>query len=247
MDKKELKTIKSLELIPQMPIWGMIDVLFLDIDYTVLDFESGHRAGLEAVSDILEKELSTELSRIFYKILATRRGELDPDEEFIRLTDTSLGPIWSRERMILLAAINIGKSISPEKVVETTNAYWLSLANNSPLYPDAKIFLDLAVSDGKKMIWVTDSDHRMQYDQVNQQFVYVPHFSRESKYSRLNSLLSLYPGLCIIGDPLGKPEMWKDVLDKVSFNIERSMAIGDGINDVSVPIEYGSTGILIRR
>jgi FMN phosphatase YigB (HAD superfamily) len=247
MDKKELKTIKSLELIPQMPIWGMADVLFLDVDYTVLDFESGHRAGLEAVSGLLEMELSTELSRIFYKILATRRGEMDPDDEFYRLTDTTRGPIWSRERMILLAATNIGKSIYPEKVAEATNAYWLSLANNSPLYPDAKIFLDLAVSDGKKMIWVTDSDHRMIFNEDKQSFNYNPDFSRKSKIERLKDLLSAYPGKCIVGDPMGKPEMWQDVLSNVSFNIERSIAIGDGINDVSVPIEYGSTGILIRR
>ena len=247
MKSRELITINSLETVPQMPFWGTVEVLFLDIDYTVLDFESGHKAGIEAISNKLGYQIGNEVSRIFYKILRTKSGNLEPDDEYQNIIDSAGGRIWSRERMILAAAKNLDIYLEPNMVIGGSDEYWHHLGLSSGIYHDAISLLDSAVAGSKSIVWVTDSDHHLRYDFQLSKYAYDPIVSRTKKVERLKILNIKYPGELFIGDPVGKPEMWKEVFSRVSFNIERTVAIGDGINDVVPLIERGGRGLLVKR
>lgn len=247
MNSKEQITINSLATVPQMSFWGTVKVLFLDIDYTVLDFDKGHKAGIRAISNILGDQTGNEVSRIFYKVLNTKSGLLDPDDEYRQILEYAEGRIWSRERLILIASNNLKIECDPNMVTDGSDAYWYHLGLSSVVYPDAVVLLDKAKTDQKNIVWVTDSDHHLGYDSQLMKYAYDPTLSRSKKHDRIKTLIAKYPGECFIGDPVGKPEMWTQVFSRVSFNVETSVAIGDGINDVMPLVERGGNGILIKR
>jgi FMN phosphatase YigB (HAD superfamily) len=247
MKPRELITINSLASVPQMPIWGTVEVLFLDVDYTVLDFDKGHKAGIQAISEMLGEPIGNEVSRIFYKVLKTKSGLLTADAEYQQILDDSDGRIWSRERLIQIALNNLKLELSPNMVIDGSDTYWHHLGLNSGLYSDATLLLDNAKAGRKNIVWVTDSDHHLEYDSKLLKYTYDPIISRVKKEYRLKTLINRYPGDLFIGDPVGKPKMWSEVFSRVSFNVETSVAIGDGNNDVVPLVERGGRGFLINR
>ncbi|PIS40405.1 MAG: hypothetical protein COT26_03520 [Candidatus Kerfeldbacteria bacterium CG08_land_8_20_14_0_20_43_14] len=70
----EWQTVENLN---NIPLKGMQCVV-ADIDYTLVDFASAHKAGIQALAKIFNQELASTVDKLFHLIL---EGHRKPKQE----------------------------------------------------------------------------------------------------------------------------------------------------------------------
>ena len=239
--------------------------LFMDIDYTVLDFEDGHMAAINEIGKTYSTELAREMDATFRLILKSVRNpdilDKSEQEEFSKLKEMVGGlltnvnefgiKLWARELWVVNYANKFKVEMKPETVTEIVDLYWKKISENSRYYDDALVFLNLAKKNEIPIVWVTGSDSRVKVRKDNNvwHLTYSPEHSRAFKENRLKKLLTDFPGEIITGDPVDKPEIWSSILEKYfAGDVSKSVAVGDSYHGDVMPAEkFGATGILIKR
>ena len=235
-----------------------IDEVFLDIDYTVLNFGKGNCWAIKKLNEF-SPGLGNEFKKIFdLNLKATRKfsslsvGELNTYQKNLELIKKiSVNRevrIWARSLMIMVAAKKLGLKLSANEIKTLRNVYWESIAKKGGFYEDALPFLDKIKSEGIKITWVTASDSVLiiRENTGEIELKYGPQYSRKEKAKRLVSLLEKYPGKLVIGDPIDKPEIWEKVLEGVKT--DRVLVSGDSYDgDIKPAEKRGIKTILISR
>lgn len=242
-------------------------LIVADIDYTLIDFDKGHKEGIKALSQIFGEQFAQEVSDMFHLILEGHRRSEDEywkkREEFNKLMARmmelqklslpSFGPkVWSREAWILITAEKFQKRLTPQQIENGRDAYWMALSRNLTLYEDAKSFLQLINQLELPLILMTGSDSVLK---VNEDYslVYDPNYSEEYKEKRLSALPFSYQKVAI-GDPTDKPDpryfekLFQMVRGFGNFPPENVLVVGDSErNDLQIPQQLGYTTLLIKR
>jgi len=242
-----------------------VSIVISDVDYTLLDFDKGHQAGLSALAKAFGSDFSQEVDKMFNLILeGFRRPEAESWEkrsEFnylisrvgtLRgLSDSGLN-VWSREILIILAAEKIQIHLTKEDVEAGRNAYWAAVSNEGTLYADAEIFLSLLQRLGLPLILMAGSDHILRIND-NLKLTYEPIFSEEYKRKRLQ-ILPIHAQGIVIGDPIDKPDprffdkLFEEVRKIGDFRMRDVLVIGDSErNDLEGPRRLGCQTLLIKR
>ena len=241
-----------------------LDQIFMDIDYTVLEFESGNMAGVDNLNKTYGG-LGDRVNQIFKLVLEGKRNfetlnEVQKEEykqlmiRFGKIQSKFLDKgqsvkYWSRESMIIIAAQDLGLELKDEVEVENLSLeYWQSVANFSKIYEDAIGFLDKIKSEGIPIIWVSGSDSVLVVSKKDGKIEldYDPEYSWKSKERRIKILLEKYPGKLVVGDPVEKPELWYQLLRDIE--IERTLVVGDSYEaDLMVAEKMGIKTVLIKR
>jgi hypothetical protein len=239
-----------------------IDKVFLDIDYTVLNFGNGNQWAIKKLNSFYPK-LGDELNKIFNLNLKSTRDfsslsaeELGEYEKNLKLIEKLQSRVllnykvrlWARSSMIMIAAGKIGLNLDFNEVKTVTNIYWKAIAKKGNFYEDALCFLNKIKSERIEITWVTGSDSILMIGQNNGQIElnYNPEYSRKEKEKRLVNLIKKYPGKLVIGDPVDKPEVWEILLEGLDVN--RILVVGDAYDADLKPAERrGIKTILISR
>lgn len=249
---------------------NLTDVLVVvsDIDYTLVDFGNGHRAGIDALANIFGKHFADEVNKIFHLVLeGLRRTEDDTDWKGRRAFQEMMGQIkrlqapwlepygikpWSREAWLIIVAQQLQLILTPQQIEEGRDAYWHTLSNNAMLYDKTQEFLaslqeariPLVLMTSSDSICRVASDHTVKYDPV---------YSEQYKRRRLKRLPLQYQAL-VIGDPIDKPDL--RFFDKVfqavtsfgNFPMENVLFIGDSEkSDLQEPRRHGGRTLLVTR
>lgn len=253
-----------------MPV-PMQRFLFLDIDYTLLEFphEQGmvelHKyfASQTNLSLAYRKKIEAFVDEVFYTLL---HGETTERSKELRTLiegaakgvaspanlETDLR--WSRELWLNVACQQGDITVKNlEKIVGAAGAYWNAFFTHSAIYPDAKkMFTDIEFSSWK-VVLVTNSDARLTATEKGQ-LAYDPEHSMRSKLKRLPA--TLLDGIniknIIVGDPVGKPRasFWEKVIRETGYNPSQDIAlmVGDSYaSDIVGVREYGIHGVLLNR
>lgn len=239
-----------------------INQVFIDIDYTVFNFDIGNEKGNEELNNYYPK-LGDEVNKIFNLVLRAKRDldKLSKEEQTeYKKTIEEMDKIqfkivpkyghkyWSRETMIMLAAKKMGLSLKAKEVLKLRKIYWKAVADAWQVYEDAILFLEKIKEEKIKIIWVTGSDSILKVKQVwgKISLIYGPRYSRKEKSKRLKKLLKQYPGKLVIGDPTDKPELWKKLFKRI--DIKKTLVVGDSYDTDLEPAEkLGMETILIKR
>ena len=238
-----------------------------DIDYTLVDFGKGHRAGIEALAQLAGRQFADEINRIFYLVLeGLRRGEnVDWDEkpafqEVIGkiqqlqaplLTTYGLKP-WSRESWMILVAKKLQMVLAPEQVEVGRDLYWKTLSENIVLYEDAQVFLEAIRQVEIPLILMTSSDSICRVAE-DYSVLYDPTYSEQYKMRRLERLPLSYQEL-VVGDPIDKPDsrffdkVFQTVAQYGDFPMKKILVIGDSEkSDLQEPRRRGCRTLLVTR
>lgn len=245
---------------------GKFAAIVSDIDYTLVDFDKGHKVGIEALAKIFGVRFSQDVNQMFNLILEGHRmPESQPwvlRDKFDRLMDimkkhhkqfvkSSGVKVWSRETWILIVAEENGVKIDQSLIEKGRNAYWDAVTQGSEFYADTKPFLKKITALDVPLILMTGSDSILRVKE-DCSFEYDPVFSETYKKRRLAHLFPNYP--IITGDPIDKPN--PKYFEKVSqliqqfgnFSKDKVLFIGDSErNDLEVPKNLGYSTLLIRR
>jgi len=269
-----MKTLRTQSLNPEfLPLTeknlGNFSIIVSDIDYTLIDFETGHQAGIEALSQIFDEQFAKEVSQMFNLILeGHRRLENENWEKraqlnflikrIMELQSPFINQygikVWSRETWILLTAEKLRKPVDRKQIERGRDSYWKALSQNATLYSDAKPFLELLQRMKLPLILMTGSDSILKIND-NLSLKYDPTFSKQYKRNRLKALPFSYQGL-VIGDPIDKPnprffeKLFKTVTNTLGFSppMDKILVIGDSQrNDLEIPSQLGCNTLLIRR
>lgn len=196
----------------------MIRDVFIDVDYTLTDFEIGHQVGIIQLEQKYGKKFATEIDLWFKTILQGLRVK-DEDwsqvyggkEWFYRLRrelaitqgDASVNE-WSREIACMWAAKSIGMHFTEHDAIEASNMYWGCVSDYSLIYDDATEFLNMLRERGIRYHIFTGSDARLRWDS---KWIYDPVYASGMKAQRLIALRrqGIYPHSMTIGDPIDKP------------------------------------------
>jgi FMN phosphatase YigB (HAD superfamily) len=253
LDKKEV-----LDLVDG----GRFEKIFLDVDYTVLDFDAGSKKGIERINKFIPK-IGGKIGEIYSLILRGKRGidNLNPDEQTkfteimreMELCQPNIAPSygikhWSRETMAIVAAKELGLKLKAKQIKQIRQIFWRTVAKYEKFYSDAIPFLEKIKKEGIKIIWVTGSDSVLKVRQGENRvdLEYDSEYSWRKKSRRLKMLLKKYPGELVIGDPIEKPVLWENLLKDV--DIKKILIVGDSYEtDIRPAEEMGVETILIRR
>jgi len=239
-----------------------IDKVFIDIDYTVFDFDIGNKKGNEGLNDFYPK-LGDGVNKIFDLILRAKRGLENLSEEeridyekIIKEIDENQTKImlkyghkyWSRETMLIIAAKKLNLNLKAKEILKLRKIYWKAVADAWEIYKDAILFLEKIKKEKIKIIWVTGSDSILKIKQVKEKIElnYDPKYSAKEKQKRLRKLLKKYPGKLITGDPIDKSAIWEKLFKGI--NIGKTLVVGDSYEtDLKPAEELGIKTILITR
>ena len=239
-----------------------IDKVFLDIDFTILNFGKGNQWANKKLNELYPK-LGDELNKIFNLNLKVTRNfsslsknELAEYQKNLKLIKESQNKVlpnykvrlWARLSMIMIAAKKLGLNLKVDEIKMARDIYWKSIAEKGDFYEDAISFLDKVISEGIKITWVTGSDSVLMIKENNGQIEldYDPEYSRKEKEKRLVKLIKKYPGKLVIGDPVDKPEVWGKLFQGLDTN--RILVVGDAYDADLKPAEkLGIKTILIAR
>lgn len=162
---------------------------------------------------------------------------------------------WSREIFIKIASQNVGVDTSAEVILEAADAYWMTLAEECKVFPDAlRLFREIE-GHNRPIFLITGSDARLRLDKKGE-FVYEPEVSEALKRERIEILRN--KGINFksvsIGDPIDKPhkEFYlkgvKNAQDELgdSFSFENSIMVGDSYKgDLQVPKDELGFGMVV--
>lgn len=239
-----------------------IDKIFLDIDFTILNFGKGNEWANKKLNEFYPK-LGDELNKIFNLNLKVTRDfstlskdELDEYQENLKLMEKWQKKVllnykirlWARSSMIMIAAKNLGLNLKADEVKMARDIYWKTIAEKGNFYEDALCFLNKIQFEEIKITWVTGSDSVLNIKENDGQIElkYNPKYSRKEKEKRLVNLIKKYPGKLVIGDPTDKPDVWESLLR--DLDIARVLVVGDAYDSDIKPAErLGIKTILISR
>ncbi len=162
---------------------------------------------------------------------------------------------WSREVLIKIAADRVGLKTTPEMIVEAGDAYWISLAKQTHVFPDALALVNEIKKHKRPIYLITSSDGRLTLA-ADGQFDYEPKYSEALKRQRIEILRDmgvLFDSLSI-GDPEDKPH--RDFFEKgikaaesdlgKPFNLSNTLMIGDSFGgDLQTPKEVLGFGLVV--
>lgn len=249
LDNKEV-----LELIDK----NKIEKIFLDIDYTILDFGVGNEKSIDKLNKFYLK-MGSELNNIFDLILRAKRNldNLSKSElveykkiieEISKYQNNQKPKYWSRETMAIIVVKKLGLNLKASEIKKIRKIYWKTVMDGEVFYNDAIPFLEKIKKEKIPIVWVTGSDSVLKVKQVGEkiELEYDPEYSWKEKEKRLKKLLKKYPGELIIGDPIDKPAIWDKLFKNI--NIERTLVVGDSYEtDLKPAEELGIKTVLIKR
>ncbi|MCA9371877.1 hypothetical protein KC726_03185 [Candidatus Woesebacteria bacterium] len=257
--------MKTITLLTDPQLISALDaaqVVACDIDHTLIDFDRGQEAATREIAKAISAPFAKEMNAIFLLLLAGYRGTKQTPSNnktyqailqriYDLQDDTPYGKkMWSREAMAIVAAQNINIAITPAQVEQTRDVYWGAIGDFSPLYPDAKKFIEevkkrtitLFFTSGSDAILSVRSHLTLHYD---------PTFSESYKQKRLVGLP--HARKVFIADPEGKinPAFY-DRVEKTIFTIThdklRVLFVGDSYTgDIQEPEKRGYKTYLIKR
>ncbi len=236
-----------------------------DVDYTLVDFDRGHRAAIGALAKIFGKQLANEMNWMFHVVLEGLRRAEDANwqermafQEVMSqiqqlqapsLTIDGLKP-WSRESWMILAARKLGIVLTPGQVEVGRDVYWNTLSENIVLYEDAKAFLEVIQQVGIPLVLMTSSDSICRVAE-DYSVLYDPAYSEQYKRRRLKRLPLTYQAL-VIGDPIDKPDprffdkVFQAVAELGNFPMDKILVVGDSErSDLQEPRRRGCATLLV--
>lgn len=258
-------------------------IWFFDVDDTLSDTSDISSAATEGIYNVCQKHFGKEIARQLQKQVsdyyllmvggyrvkddaqwATVPGGKSAYDELIqKVTDCQKDVVkkygivkkWSREILLKLAADNLRIRITPELVSEAVNAYWMEIAKQTTIYPDALKLVQEIKAHNRPIYLLTSSDARLQM-QPDGQFLYDPSYSEALKRQRIESLREkgINFNSLSIGDPEDKPH--RDFFDKAvkkaeedlgrSIDFHYSLMFGDSFaGDLQTPKEQMGFGLVI--
>lgn len=244
-----------------------VSVVVSDIDYTLVDFGKGHRAAIEALSNLLGKQLANEVSSMFHLILEGLRRAEDKDweerqafqatlDQIKRLQTPWLGTYgvkpWSREAWVIIAAQHLHLSLTPQQIEAGRDTYWYALSDNVTLYDDIPEFLVSLQKTEIPLVLMTSSDSICRVLE-DYSVMYDPVYSEMYKSRRLNRL-SFWHQKLVVGDPEDKPDprffdkVFQAVAELGDFPMEKILVVGDSErSDLQEPRVRGCRTLLVTR
>lgn len=164
---------------------------------------------------------------------------------------------WSREIFIKRAGEQAELDVTPELVHEAADAYWLSLTEQTSVFPDAIALSDSIATHSRPLFLITSSDARLKM-QTDGQFVYDPAYSEALKRQRMELLREkgLKYRAISIGDPEDKPhpDFFLKALKLAStelgesVDVSKAVMLGDSFGgDLQTPKEQLNFGLVILR
>ncbi|MBI2040288.1 hypothetical protein HYT18_04380 [Candidatus Microgenomates bacterium] len=129
---------------------------------------------------------------------------------------------WSREVFIKFAADKTGIQVTPELVHEAADAYWVTLTEQTMVYPQAFDLIQVIKRHNRPIYLLTSSDGRLNMDDEGQ-FDYDPRYSEALKRQRIELLRErgVNFNALSIGDPEDKPHL--DFFEKAIKIAERDL------------------------
>lgn len=209
---------------------------FFDIDDTLIDTAGSSEAAAEGMKAVLITAYSPkicaqfvrEFMAIFDLMLLGYRIKSEADWEgkeqekhafhaLIQTIEARQTPVqekwgsikkWSREVFIAIAAERCGISVTPPLIREAASAYWLTLTNQTIIFPGASQLLDVLKQKGLGIYLLTSSDGRLVMRQDGL-FEYDPVLSEQLKRQRIELLRErgIAYDVLSIGDPEDKPHL----------------------------------------
>lgn len=233
--------------------------VFLDLDYTVVDFDAAHALAIAAITEKYGVDFATTLAGWFQTTLEGRRirgedwsrvpGGRTTFDAIAKAIHVELGTgtylPWSRQLGAVYVQEALGLPVKREEAEHIGNFYWRILAANVAVYPSAQEFLQRLQVAGVRFHIFTGSDSHLQW--VGGKWVYDPEYSRQVKAERIKPLagLGLQPASITIGDPIDKPHpefyeaMMRNATAAVGKPIDpsRAITVGDSHEaDVRAPL-----------
>ena len=258
-------------------------VWFSDVDDTLIDTANTSITASQGIRKVFEPvfgaekagEVQANFNNLFALMMAGYRVHRDEDWEKIEGGQKVFNELveffkssqqvqaeyghykkWSREIFIKRAADIAGLKVTPELVHAAADAYWMDLAEQTEVFPDAIKLSDDIAGHGRPLYLVTSSDARLKM-QPDGQFIYDPAYSESLKRERIEILKDkgLKFNAISIGDPEDKPhpDFFNKVLSIAESQlgpIDRSKAImlGDSFGgDLQTPKEALGFGLVVLR
>lgn len=258
-------------------------VWFFDIDDTLIDTAGITISASEGIKKVFSAKYNQEqaeqvqknFNNIFQLMMSGYRVQVEDDwqkvpggrESFDILIQNiensqvrvkqKYGAIkkWSREVFVKLAAGQTGLKVTPEQVHEAADAYWLTLTEQTKVYPHALELIKEIRRHNRPIYLITSSDGRLKMDDEGQ-FDYDPPYSEALKRQRIELLREkgvIFNALSI-GDPEDKPHL--DFFEKgikiaeqdlgEEVDIRNAIMIGDSFGgDLQTPKEKMGFGLVV--
>ena len=237
-----------------------------DLDLTLVDFLKGHDAAVVNLHASIGKKFALEFQNVRRVAIAyvtklksfgcSKTDFLQFKESFAKVKKF-LGSGYgirtvSREMWIMIAAMNLGMSISSKEVIRARDIYWDAVTKNSPLLEDAILFLGKIYSLKIPFYIMTASDGMLNMDSEGNLF-YDPEYAKTYKMKRVTSYKIDNKGI-VVGDPHDKPEILfftellqlADTDGKISK--DKILFVGDSIpQDLQVPESMGYSVMHVNR
>jgi|GEM_PF-2450192 len=193
-------------------------VIASDVDHTLVDFDAGHDAGIQAIADVTDSKFAKRVDEIFQFLVLGNRKSVDEPWDQQELHDqlvASLQPHqahdiekygirkWSRESWILQTALEQNYPITQKFVTTVREAYWDAVAKHAELYPEVPEFFEWLQREKIPLIVMTGSDSVTDItEDPSPRLIYEPKASWDYKMKRLGHI----PAQKVhIGDPFDKP------------------------------------------
>lgn len=241
----------------------IIKIVLLDVDYTLINFDIAHKAGISALKKEYGGEFASEFNKIFSLILDGHRcspdTEWDDRERYenvmkkvedIQNVSSGFGfKVWSREAFIAIVSENLAMSFTQDEIIKARDIYWDSVTKNSVFYDDAQEFISFLEKEKIPVVLMVGSDAIMNVTK-DERLCYDPIFSESYKKKRLQKLPIITKAI-ITGDPIDKPD--KRFFERVfkhttNYSNDEVLAAGDLEKvDLEIPRNRGYHTWLVRR
>lgn len=258
-------------------------IWFFDVDDTLVDTASNSVSASEGIRQIFEsrfnstvgKNIQTRFNQIYNLMYQGYKVKKDAEWDEIpggkeayeklnkRIADYQKGVVakygtykkWSREIFIKLAIEDLGIKVSPEFILESADAYWMTLTKLSDPFPQALQLVKQIKQHGRPIYLITSSDARLKMKEDGQ-FEYIPKYSEALKRKRVTILRNkgIEFNNLSIGDPEDKPHL--DFFQKgikiaeqdldYPINLKNAIMVGDSFaGDLQTPKEQMGFGMVI--
>lgn len=245
-----------------------VRLLLSDLDYTLINFDAIHHAGIAALEKRFGKEFSQKVHDLFLLMLGGHRkattDEWDNREQFNAALERVKKKqksnehghrAWSRETWISLVAEDLKVPLSSKDVDEAREDYWNSVEHSTDLFYQDALELFEWLKKNKIPLWVyTGSDSLVKLDEVSDLFHYEADFSKNYKLKRIEGL-GVPADKMFVADPFDKPhqhfydEIFQAIKDEQSaLKKEEIYFVGDSPrSDLEVPAAHGYPTVFLNR